>query len=56
MDRANQLDRVSAMDWFVEKARIKYWVMVAFAMAGIGMGKFGSGRRKRVGWSLAIRQ
>ena len=56
MDRASQLDSVSAMGWVVEKALIRYWVIVPFEMAGMGMGRFSSGRRKRVGRSLEIRQ
>ena len=49
MDRASQLDSISALDWFVEKARIRYWVMVAWEKLGVGRGRFNSGRRKRVG-------
>ena len=49
MEMASQLDRVSAMGWVVAKARIRYWVMVQFVIAGVGMGRFSSGRRKRVG-------
>ncbi len=49
MERANQLDSVSAMSWVVEKARIRYWAMVALEKAGVGRGRFGSGRRNRVG-------